>query len=67
VFDVEPLSAGEEVDPWAMVVVGFMTEPKPLRFRLRPRGEWVKDVVKREWEGAEKGLENVMGVAVDVE
>jgi cytochrome P450 len=66
-FDVEPLSENEEVDPWAMVVVGFMTEPKPLRFRLRPRGEWVRDVVKREWEGAEKGLENVMGVAVDVE
>ncbi|KAL3484436.1 cytochrome P450 [Aspergillus germanicus] len=66
-FDVEPLREGEEIDPWAMVVVGFMTEPKPLKFRLRPRGEWVRDVVKREWEGAEKGLEKVMGVAVDVE
>ncbi|KAL2856461.1 cytochrome P450 [Aspergillus pseudoustus] len=66
-FDVEPLQEGEEVDPWAMVVVGFMTMPRELKFRLKPRGDWVKNVVSREWEGAEKGLDKVMGVAVDVE
>jgi cytochrome P450 len=65
-FDVEAL-AGEEVDPWAMVVAGFMTEPMPFKFRLKPRGQWVLDVVRREWESAEKSLERVMGVANDVE
>jgi cytochrome P450 len=65
-FDVEALQ-GEEVDPWAMVVVGFMTEPRPFKFRLKPRGQWVHDVVRREWESTEKSLERVMGVANDVE
>ncbi|KAL4803357.1 cytochrome P450 [Aspergillus unguis] len=60
-FDVLPLE-GDEVDPWEMVVVGFMTMPKERKFRLRPRGSWVRNVVKREWEGAEKGMEGVMGV-----
>ncbi|KAL2863365.1 cytochrome P450 [Aspergillus lucknowensis] len=69
-FDVEPLAAGEEageVDPWAMVVVGFMTVPREVKFRLKPRGDWVLEVIQRQWEGAEKGLDRVMGVADDVE
>mgnify|MGYP004504256851 CR=1 FL=1 len=65
-FDMEALQ-GEGVDPWEMVVVGFMTEPKPFKFRLKPRGQWVLDVVRREWESTEKSLERVMGVANDVE
>jgi cytochrome P450 len=65
-FDVEAID-GEEVNPWAMVVVGFMTEPKPFKFRLKHRGLWVVDVVKREWENAEKSLERVMGIAKGVE
>ncbi|KAF3036125.1 hypothetical protein E8E11_002076 [Didymella keratinophila] len=65
-FDVEVVS-GEEVDPWAMVVVGFMTEPRPFKFRLKPRSQWVLDVIKREWESAEKSLDRVMGLAHDVE
>lgn len=65
-FHVEPLE-GEECDPWAMVVVGFMTQPRPLKFRLKPRGSWVDHVVRREWANAEKGLDKVMGVAKDVE
>ncbi|KAI9367090.1 cytochrome P450 [Aspergillus egyptiacus] len=65
-FDVEPV-AGEEVDPMAMVVVGFMTMPKDTKFRLKPRGDWVVDVIRREWEGTEKSLDKVMGVANDVE
>jgi cytochrome P450 len=65
-FDVEAIE-GEEVDPWAMVVVGFMTEPKPFKFRMKPRGPWVVDVVKREWGSAEKCLERVMGIVKDVE
>jgi cytochrome P450 len=52
-FDVKAIQS-EEVDPWAMVVVGFMTEPRPFRFRLKPRGQWVLDVVKREWGSVEK-------------
>ncbi|KAL2812246.1 cytochrome P450 [Aspergillus cavernicola] len=68
-FDIEPLEEGEEgeVDPWAMVVAGFMTMPRDVKFRLKPRGDWVVDVIRREWEGAEKGLEKVMGVGEDVE
>ncbi|KAL4863804.1 hypothetical protein BDV12DRAFT_206173 [Aspergillus spectabilis] len=65
-FDVEPVE-NEIVDPWAMKVVGFMTMPPDTRFRLRPRGDWVVDVVGREWKGAEKGLDKVMGLGVDVE
>jgi cytochrome P450 len=65
-FDVEAVQ-GEDVDPWQMVVVGFMTEPKPFKFRLKPRGKWVLDVVRREWENTEKSLEGVMGAANDVE
>jgi cytochrome P450 len=65
-FDVEAIQ-GKEVDPWAMVVVGFMTEPRPFTFRLKPRGQWVLDVVRKEWGSTEKNLERVMGSAVDVE
>jgi len=35
----------EEVDPWSMVVVGFMTVPKEFRFKLKPKGSWVLDVI----------------------
>ncbi|KAL4933242.1 cytochrome P450 [Aspergillus undulatus] len=66
-FDIEPLESGEVVDPWEMVVVGFMTMPKQRKFRLKPRGEWVVDVVKRAWEGAEKGVDVVMGGVEDVD
>lgn len=65
-FDIEPAD-GEEVDPWAMVVAGFMTMPRELKFKLRPRGNWVLDVIKKEWETAEKSLGKVMGTRVDVE
>ncbi|CAN9371239.1 unnamed protein product [Alternaria alternata] len=65
-FDVEALE-GEEVDPWEMRVVGFMTEPKPFKFRLKPRGKWVLDVVSKEWDSTEKSLEEVMGISHDVE
>ncbi|KOS41234.1 hypothetical protein ACN38_g7872 [Penicillium nordicum] len=65
-FDIEPAD-GEEVDPWAMVVAGFMTMPRELKFKLRPRGDWVLDVIKKEWATAEKGLGKVMGTSVDVE
>lgn len=64
-FEVEALD-GDVVDPWEMVVVGFMTMPKERRFRLKPRGDWVVDVIKREWEGAEKAIGEVM-VAGDVD
>jgi cytochrome P450 len=65
-FDVEALE-GDEVDPWEMRVVGFMTEPKPFKFRLKPRGKWVLDVVSKEWDSTEKSLEEVMGISHDVE
>ncbi|KAL4939188.1 hypothetical protein BDV06DRAFT_231235 [Aspergillus oleicola] len=66
-FDIEPLEEGGEVDSWEMLVVGFMTMPKSRKFRLKPRGDWVVDVVKRTWEGAEKGVDIVMGGGRDVE
>ncbi|KGO43899.1 Cytochrome P450 [Penicillium expansum] len=65
-FDIEPAD-GEEVDPWAMVVAGFMTMPREIKFKLRPRGDWVLDVINKEWETAEKSLGKVMGTGVDVE
>lgn len=65
-FDIEPAD-GEEVDPWAMVVAGFMTMPREIKFKLRPRGDWVLDVINKEWDTAEKSLGKVMGTGVDVE
>jgi cytochrome P450 len=65
-FDIE-LADGEELDPWAMVVVGFMTMPREINIRLRPRGKWVLDVIDREWETVEKSLHHVMGTGSDVE
>ncbi|KAJ5744603.1 hypothetical protein N7533_009473 [Penicillium manginii] len=65
-FDIEPVE-GEEVDPWAMVVAGFMTMPRELEFKLKPRGDWVVDTIKKEWAAAEKGIGKVMSVKRDVE
>ena len=63
-FDFELV---EPVDPLDMVVVGFMTEPAPFRFRLKPRGPWVADVISREYEVADKDLGSIMGGATDLE
>ncbi|KAH6688980.1 cytochrome P450 [Plectosphaerella plurivora] len=63
-FDVEPV---DEVNPWDMVVVGFMTEPKEFRFRLKPRGPWVAGMIERSWQNSDKGLDKVMGASADVE
>jgi cytochrome P450 len=60
-FDVQMVDGGEPVDPWEMVVVGFMTMPRERRLKLKPRGDWVLDVIKGEWETAEKSLDKVMG------
>ena len=49
-----------------MVVAGFMTMPE-VKFKLRPRGDWVISVINKEWETAEKGLGKVMGTDVDLE
>lgn len=63
-FDVEPV---DEVDMWSMEVIGLMTMPKEFRFKLKPRGPWVADVVQREWEKADKDMGDVMGSMEDVE
>lgn len=65
-FDFE-LIDGEVLDPWEMVVVGFMTVPRERKFRLKPRGDWVLEAIQREWEVADKSLDKVMGTAKDVE
>lgn len=65
-FDFE-LTDGEVVDPWEMVVVGFMTMPREQKFKLKPRGNWVLEVIRREWEVVDKSLDKVMGTAKDVE
>ncbi|PLB40378.1 cytochrome P450 [Aspergillus candidus] len=54
-------------DPWKMTVVGFMTVPTECQVHLRPRGDWVMEVIEREWALADKGLDRVMGSAHDVE
>lgn len=64
-FDFK-LIDGEAVDPWEMVVVGFMTMPRERKFRLKLRGDWVLEVIQREWEVADKSLDKVMGTAKDV-
>ncbi|KAJ6031445.1 hypothetical protein N7540_002177 [Penicillium herquei] len=62
-FDIEVV---DDVDPWAMSVAGFMTMPSEVKFKLKPRGDWVADVVEKEWKMAEKSMEKVMGIAADV-
>lgn len=65
-FDIEPVD-GMTVNPWEMVVAGFMTMPGEVKFKLRPRGDWAVDVIRREWETAEKGLGKIIGGTNDVE
>ncbi|KAJ5782860.1 hypothetical protein N7457_004634 [Penicillium paradoxum] len=65
-FDFE-LADGEELDPWAMTVAGFMTIPSEVKLKLRPRGDWVCDAIGKEWQMAEKTLNEVMGTGLDVE
>ncbi|EAW15033.1 putative cytochrome P450 [Aspergillus clavatus NRRL 1] len=66
-FDIEPVDGTEAVDPWAMMVVGFMTTPPDVPFKLKPRGDWVLKVIQREWKTVEKDLDKVMGAAIDLE
>jgi cytochrome P450 len=63
-FDVVSV---EDVDPMAMEVVGFMTLPKEFRFKLKPRGQWVNEVIEKEWAAADTSLDKVMGTTNDVE
>lgn len=58
---------GEEMDPWTMTVVGFMTMPKELRMRLKPRGDWVMEAIKRGPKTAAEDLDQVIGSVNDVE
>ncbi|RBR11755.1 hypothetical protein FVER53590_13079 [Fusarium verticillioides] len=63
-FDFE---RAEEVDEMEMKVVWFMTEPKPFKFKLKPRGPWVLKVIEEEWRTADKELSNIMGNISDIE
>ncbi|ENH73666.1 Steroid 17-alpha-hydroxylase/17,20 lyase [Fusarium oxysporum f. sp. cubense race 1] len=63
-FDFEP---AEDVDAMEMEVVWFMTEPKPFKFKLKPRGPWVSKAIGEEWKTADKDLGNIMGKMSDVE
>ncbi|EXK82913.1 cytochrome P450, family 17, subfamily A (steroid 17alpha-monooxygenase) [Fusarium oxysporum f. sp. raphani 54005] len=63
-FDFEP---AEVVDAMEMEVVWFMTEPKPFKFKLKPRGPWVSKAIGEEWKTADKDLGNIMGKMSDVE
>ncbi|GLB00256.1 hypothetical protein AtubIFM57143_009302 [Aspergillus tubingensis] len=65
-FDIMPVE-GEEMDPWAMTVVGFMTMSKELRLRLKPRGDWVMEAIKRGPKIAAEDLDQVIGSVNDVE
>lgn len=65
-FDIQPIE-GEEIDLWAMVVAGFMTMPREMKFKLKPRGDWVVDTIKKEWNTAEKSIGKVMSIKRDVE
>ncbi|KAI7761847.1 hypothetical protein LZL87_004154 [Fusarium oxysporum] len=63
-FDFEP---AEDVDAMEMEVVWFMTEPKPFKFKLKPRGPWVSKVIEEEWRTADKDLGNIMSKMSDIE
>ncbi|KAL9561771.1 hypothetical protein ACKAV7_014033 [Fusarium commune] len=63
-FDFEP---AEDVDAMEMEVVWFMTEPKPFKFKLKPRGPWVSKVIEEEWRIADKDLGNIMSKMSDIE
>ncbi|KAG7405565.1 Fumitremorgin C synthase [Fusarium oxysporum f. sp. rapae] len=63
-FDFEP---AEDVDAMEMEVVWFMTEPKPFKFKLKPRGPWVSKVIEEEWRTVDKDLGNIMSKMSDIE
>ncbi|KAF5619626.1 cytochrome family subfamily A (steroid 17alpha-monooxygenase) [Fusarium sp. NRRL 25303] len=63
-FDFELV---DDVDAMEMEVVWFMTEPKPFKFKLKPRGSWVSKVIEDEWRTADKKLGNIMGKISDIE
>ncbi|KAF5635018.1 cytochrome P450 monooxygenase family 17 subfamily A (steroid 17alpha-monooxygenase) [Fusarium tjaetaba] len=63
-FDFEP---AEVVDEMEMEVVWFMTEPKPFKFKLKPRGPWVSKVIEEEWGTADKEVGSIMGNMSDIE
>ncbi|KAF5564289.1 cytochrome P450 monooxygenase family 17 subfamily A (steroid 17alpha-monooxygenase) [Fusarium phyllophilum] len=63
-FDFEP---AQDVDEMGTGVVWFMTEPKPFKLKLKPRGPWVSKVIKKEWRTANKDLGNIMGKMSDIE
>ncbi|KAM0345675.1 hypothetical protein ACHAPU_006330 [Fusarium lateritium] len=63
-FDFEP---NEKVNPMDMVVVGFMTEPKPFEVKLKPRGPWVLKVIEDEWKTVVKDLGSMMGTPGDTD
>ncbi|KAK2685540.1 hypothetical protein QWA68_015482 [Fusarium oxysporum] len=63
-FDFEP---AEDVDAMEMEVVWFMTEPKPFKLKLKPRGPWVSKAIEEEWKTADKDLGNIMGKMSDIE
>ncbi|KAF4951162.1 hypothetical protein FGADI_7652 [Fusarium gaditjirri] len=63
-FEFDP---AEDVDAIEMEVVWFMTEPKPFKLKLKPRGPWVSTVIKEEWRSADKDLGSTIGSMKDVE
>lgn len=65
-FDFE-LVDGDDIDPFDMVVVAFMVETAPFRFRLKPRGPWVAEVIAKEYAAQDKNVNSVLGLATDVE
>lgn len=59
-FDIE-VADNKTLDPTEMEASGFMALPAPYKLVLKPRGDWVVDTIKAEWDGQEKDVDVLLG------
>jgi hypothetical protein len=62
-FDIEP-GLDEEgkktvVDPDALTD-GLVTSPLPFKVSFKPRGEWVRQIIKRECDTPDSGFVDIL-------
>ena len=56
-FDIEAPEGQGEVDDLAHWTTGFMTKPLPFEATFKVRSEKHGEIIRREWEGAEKDVD----------
>jgi len=60
-FDVE-VAGNKTIDLTEMEASGFMALPAAYKLVLKPRGDWIVDTIKAEWDSQEKDVNILLGV-----